>query len=325
MTSGEISNGELSAEQQAGPEMNGIQVAVTDLGPRNKGTFGPHAGIAEADCVAIAEAAASEAYTREPTNRWRCVDGRQSPEEVQGAGRVGEAYADPQIAGSIPVSETAAAFMDEPTSHKPHSQNLADKTRQAIEDGLEVIVHGDDANHKAGCKANVDVRNALLFNAENSDVVVPKVWEISKALGLQHWIDEDDVTKSVVSGAVAAKNDSLWDVTPEQAVDIMVANGAEYEELVDVHSEMTERVDITPTTFDKTSFIQDHSTPASKVQAFAASLGCYKQEAFRRAAIHGQHEREAALQTMRVVLFNAGLSKTLITEGTKVGLVVPAQ
>ncbi len=299
-------------------------VVITDLGPDNVGIFGP-SGQTNEVCEAYAQAAASPEYSRRPQG-WRCVDGRPSGDDLQAIEQGLDAEtAASQIAGSLPVSETAAGYMDDPSKHLPHSEMLAEDTFNAIQDGEEILVHGDESLGKAGCKANADTRSALRFNAANADIVIPKVWSIVQLMGLDKHIEEDDLMKSVLNGKKAADNDELWNVTPEGAVDVMVANGAQYEELVGAHHEHAERIDLTDEAFDKAAFIRDQSTAEGQVQAFAASFGGYAKMAFRRAQMHGETERSAALKISRVMLFNTGLSKMLLNEDARVGVVTVAE
>jgi hypothetical protein len=302
------------------------QVAVIDLGPNNIGTFGPAPGTPEIECIKKAETSCDEKYNRPATNRYICVDGRLTVQEtaVLEAGDSPE-KADPQIAGGIAVSETAASYMDTVSTHAKQSLVVAGKTRSAVEDGIKVTVHGDQKKGKAGCKALADIRTSLHFNAENADIVAPKAWAVSQALGLDQWINEDDITSSVLDGKRAADNDELWDVTPEEASDIMVANGAEYLVCVGDHQEESLRIDITEGAFSKVDHARDNSTPDHQAQAFSASMGKYKKDRFARTLKHGGTERDAALEVMRVILFNADMSKILINENTKVGLVLPTQ
>lgn len=300
------------------------RTVVTDLGPRNAGSFGPSPDLHEEARMALAEQACAEKYSVPATNRYICVDGRLSDEEsermVSGEPII---EADPQLAGGIVISEDAADRMDPAKEQLPQSATIALITQQAILDGIEVTVHGDE-NGQSGCRANVDERNALRFNAENADIVTPKVWTVSELLGLDRYIQQDDIAQSIVTGQAAAEDDKLWDTNAEDRVRIIVDNGGTYITLRGTHAECALRIDATESAFAKAAYVRDHSTPSGQAQAFAASIGKYSKDAFERAAMHGRPEREAALQVMRVVLFNVGMSKMLLNEVAKAGVITEA-
>lgn len=298
-----------------------LELTVIDLGPNNTGTFGPD-DLNPALKQQVIQDLAKPEYSKPASNTWICVDGRSSAREIARAQPGAVHEADNQIAGSKPISETAADMMTEPSEQRPVSVGLAENTKAAVANGDVIIVHGDDHNHENGCAANRFMRPVLLFSAENADVIAPKVWAVAEAMGLDKFVTKDDVTQSILNGKQAADKEELWDVTPKEAVEIMVANGAEYEEYQGPHFEATERISLVEDeAFDKTGYAIDHSTPDRPIQAFAASVGKYVKDTFERAEKSGQSEREAALKSLRVAIYNVGLSKMLITELTQIGLI----
>lgn len=294
-----------------------LTVSLTDLGPNNIGKLGP-AGLDDERHRLVVAALAKPEYSLPASNRWICIDGRCSAAEVS---RIDTRHdADPQTAGSIPTTETAVSYMGDPSTHRPRSQVVADSTRSAIDDGLEVVVHGDEHNRESGCLANVALRKILRFAAANIDILAPQLWLACQQMGLDKWITEEDIVTSAMNGKAAADSDELWDCTPEEAVDIAVSNGAKYEELQGEHQEVIDREDHTEGAFSKPRFNRDHSA-GKPIQAFSASVGKYRAETFRRAQIHGWTEREAALRTMRAKLFNRAAKKMLMAEDARTGIV----
>ena len=311
-----------SGEEVGGEQMRAaLVVNVTTLGPRNIGSFGPGGRIDPLEQEQIIEALGSEAYSMPASNTWKCIDDRCSAAELERAATGDEDEADPQIAGSIPTTDTATHYMSDPEEHRPVSVMYATTTREAIADGSRIVMHGDTKNGKAGCAANVNLRDILRFAAENSDILVPQTWEACCQMGLDRYITQDDVLLSVINGKKAADNDALWDATPEERVDIAIANGAEYEEYEGDHSVATDREDRTVGAFAKARFMLDHSSDGRIISAFSTSIGKYKEDAFRRASEHGQSPRDAALKVMRAKLFNRAARKVLTTEDTEVGVV----
>lgn len=301
-----MTDGELYASGER--QKQGMQqTVVTDLGPRNTGSFGPSPDLDEDARMALAEEACAEKYSVSATNRYICVDGRLSDEEsVLMVSGESITEADPQLAGGIVISEDAADRMNPAKEQLPQSIAIALKTQELILDGIEVTVHGDE-NGQSGCRANVDERKALRFNAENADIVTPKVWAVSELLGLHNYIEQDDIVQSIIAGQAAADEDKLWDTSPEERVQFIIDNGGTYIMLRGIHAECALRVDTTESAFAKAAYVRDHSTPDKQAQAFAASIGKYNKDSFERAGMHGRPPREAALQVMRVVLFNVGM------------------
>jgi hypothetical protein len=294
-------------------------VTTISLGENNIGTIGPD-DIPEEIRQAITEANAAPEFAKQPTNRWICVDGRLSLEEKFQDAEASEA--DPQIAGGVVVSETAAFYMAG-TQTKKMSTLLGEKTTEAVDDDIRVTVHGDDHAGKEGCGANKKLcdRAALRFNAANSDIVAPRAWAIVDKLGISGHLTQEDVTQSILDGKANADNDELWDVTASQAADIILANGGEYIELIGAHKEKNIRADFDENTaFAKAKFVSALST-SEEIEQFAASFGVYKKTTFERAQKHGRSERDAALQVLRVVLFNVSICKNLGSQKIAVDLV----
>lgn len=284
---------------------------VADFGPGNKGSIG--VAMSDAERQQLAHETANEKYRKRPTNRWICVDKRLA--EPDNAADHAEDEADPQTSGGIVITDTAASFMAAADGPKL-SERIAENTRTALRDGLRPVIHGDTHAGKAGCGANKVLRAVLQSNAENIDTVAPLAWTTCRSLGLDAWLRPEDVTQAIVTGRTSADNNELWDATPGQVVDIMIENGAEYEELQGEHDEAVTRADFSDGAFDKEAFAADHTQPdGGSVGAFSASFGALKAENFRRAARRNNlSEYEAALQTVRGVLFNIGVCKELGNE-----------
>jgi hypothetical protein len=289
-----------------------LQIVITSLGEGNVGSLGPNDLTTEQRQQVINDLAHPE-YSVTASNRWICVDGRLCQAELEAVDSTSE-IADPQTSGGKVLSDMAARLMGDPEDHKLVSQLATILTRENIEDNIRVTVHGDTTKHKEGCKANASMREALSFNAENADIVAPIAWSVGRALGLNEWLQEDDVVTSIVNGKTAAEHTETWDVSAVEIRDIIVANGGEYIELEADHNEKAIRIDTTVGAFAKAKYVRDHSNVEQIIQSFSASLGCYKKVTFEIAQKRGLTEREAALQTLRVILFNLGLSKILSNE-----------
>jgi len=274
-------------------------LAVTDLGGNNKGRIG--AGDLNPDeKQRIVEDVANPEYHRRPTNRVRCVDMR-IPE---GGFQHPEGHADIQVAGGPPIFGAAVDMMVvEQTS--PLSALVVKNTREALAADVTPIVHDD-------CGANKNLRATLRSNAENIDIVAPKAWAFSKELGLQQWIDEDDVTQLIVTGNKSANDDSLWDITPDEATDISEQNGAIRHRLQGKHNEKAVVIELSGGTFAQEEFMRDHPRPDGESNGvFVASLRAYMPKEFEKVRSQGGTDRDAALRMAGVILFNIGVPKEI--------------
>ena len=172
-----------------------------------------------------------------------------------------------------------------------------------------------------GCVANAGMRDVLGFLVINSDIILPTAWELLKVAELDDVLTQEDLVQSALSANSAANNDNLWDATPEEVIDLAVANGAEYMDLVRDHNEKATRADMSKRgAFAKARFILDHMVGNDQIQAFSASFGAYATITFERAAMHNVSRRDAALQIARVYLYNIALTKKLKNDAMPVGV-----
>lgn len=291
-----------------------VIVAVTGLGPNNKGAIGPE-DIPTDTRERLQQDVARPEYVRRATRRFRCVDGRLCESGTQHM----EDEADPQIAGGMAITDTVVQYMvaQDP---EPLAQLVATTTRAAVADGYPVVVHGDAHAGKAGCGANKNLREILRSNTANVDIVAPVAWSLTQQLGIDAWLEPEDASRLIVSGSLQANNDALWNATPEQVTDIIIANGGTYEELAGDHNEKLLRVDTTPDSFDEAGFMTDHDG----IQAFNASLGAYKNATFERTLRRGGTEHEAAREVLAGIIWHIGVAKQLGSPELPAVIVAPA-
>ncbi|MDB5166265.1 MAG: hypothetical protein JWM37_337 [Candidatus Saccharibacteria bacterium] len=303
-----------------------VQVAaMVGLGEGNKGNIGPSNLEPQVAEQAIADIG-DEKYVAPPSDTWICVDGRT---RVAGAPTL--EVVPHQIAGGIPFTDAASRFMRPVESNTKHSAVVVDVTKKAVAAGKTVFVHGDDnvgetdeESNKAGCGANKELRNTLRDNARNAHVVAPFAWEVGKGLGIGQHLTEADVNQLIIDGNDNAENDSIWDITPQEAVEIAIESGAQYEVYSGPHREATIRADMTDGAFDKDAFVADHTTPEGIAQAFAASFGAYKKYKYEQVLAAGGTEREAALETMGALLYNISVCKALNDDSTEIAVITKA-
>jgi hypothetical protein len=287
-----------------------VPVTLLDFGPNNGGSYGP----AEmTDVIKLQGDARNPRYHRPASKRWVCVDGRGKKNEITGSDEV-----DPQIPGSLPVVNTAADLMNPATVGQLRlSQRLAVNTRAAIATGNSVVVHGDNHKKEAGCSANAKKRDVLQFGGENIDIIAPLVWGVSSMFGLEdHGVQQDDVVEALTAGRRNATFPHVWDVTPEQAIGVMVDNGAEYVELQDDHTECGVGMELhDELAFDNREFARDHvHEDSTEDEAFSVALGKYAHETFRERVLAGESPRDAALHVMRGIAYTVCLTKKISNE-----------
>ena len=297
-----------------------LTVNVTTLGPGNIGSFGPEGRIEPEESRYLLHSLTSETYSVPATNNWICIDGRCSSAELERA-QSDEQAANPQIAGSLSTTETAVSLMAGLDNHRPVSVLFAHATRDAIRHGQVVTMHGDDVKGKSGCAATGKLRDILLFAGENMDVLLPPIWDICCQMGLKKMLNKEDLVGSVMNGKAAALNPKLWDVTPEECLEIAISNGVRYEAYQGVHCEVVDREDLTDRAFAKARFLLDHATGNRIISVFSTSIGCYKEFADERVRVQHQPQRKASLDVMRALIFNRAARKMLTTERTEVGVI----
>ena len=277
---------------------------VVDLGPENEGEFGPRPG---EDPNEFVSRVAGPEYKRRPSGVWVCVDGR---EDVAGYVDDGET-ADDQVPGSLPITNTAGDMMDDTLDSPRLSERVAENTREAVEDGHEVIVHGDDHAGKDGCAANAKMRPTLAKIAANADIIGPRVWAFCQVAGIDDEVTPDDITRSMVTAGQRAKDNSAWDATPAQVVDIAVANGARYQVLKGPHRERAVAATLSGA-YASQKFAQDHTTPGGdRYEVFGLSVGDYVQTTIVDTLNRGGTRREGALKAMRGLVYSTGLCKKI--------------
>lgn len=298
-----------------GQNMRDVQ--IIDLGPNNDGAFGPRALYAN-DPERLAAEVAPNKYRRRFSGVWRCVDGR---------GRADGAVEDPEVAdaqtpGSLPFTNTAGDLMDSRRSGPRVSECVARNTREAVEGGKKVKVHGDDHGHrqnKSGCAANRDMRLAFRHIGANADIIAPSVWMLVQAKGLDQHVTQDDVADAITTAGRIAEDDSVWDVTAEQAIDIALENGAEYEELTGPHMEQGAAVELDDdTAFAARQFAADHQHEDGEDQLFVETIGIYVKTIMEDGKKVGIPPRESALKAMRGLVYCIGLPKKIVTKYLRV-------
>jgi hypothetical protein len=293
---------------------------VTSLGDNNRGIIGPDRDEATNAQITeyMADAVAKPEYSKRPTKTWMCVDGRV-PADAIGAEATDEA--DPQTAGGLAITELSVEYM---MNRQPLavSLTLAQKTKKLIASGQDIVVHGDENSHKAGCGCNKSQREILRHNAANIDIVTPIAWELGKTVGLDEFLKVEDVTNLITVGQRSAENDDLWDVTPEEKVDIILANGGRYVEVAGEHREYITRIAKDVEAFDAAQFIRDNQDEhGNPLEAFSVSLGCLKKYYFDRAEVDGTSTYDAARQVMAAILHNGGTAKWLSNENMHAAVV----
>lgn len=293
-------------EEQA--MQHAFTAAVVELGEHNEGSFGPTTDV-EARFSDLVDKVARPEYRRKPTGNWRCVDGRK---DEKGAVEDAE-YADGQVPGSLPITNTAGDMMNPEATDLRLSERVAANTQEAVADGHEVTVHGDDHAEEEGCAANLKMRETLAKTAENSDIVAPLAWAECQMTGLDQHVAEEDVMDAIIAGGERAKDDKVWDATAKQVIGIAVANGAQYQRLKGKHREAGVAVTLDAgVTHDTQAFARaNRSADGERVELFGLSAGEYVATTIRDTVARGGSERDGALKAMRGLIYATGLCKKI--------------
>lgn len=152
----------------------------------------------------------------------------------------------------------------------------------------------------------------MLTAGRNADVIGPTVWAVMQGMKLDHASRRGRIREFITAGDEQARDDSFWDATPAELVDIAVANGAKYHELDRTHKTACARFDLTPNIFNNHLFRKDHKTEDGlPLGAFSMTFGAYKNNLLARAAKHGWDEAHMADMMMQAAIFSVASSKKL--------------
>lgn len=297
------------------PTTETIAFSVIDLGANNKGAFGP---TPETNTAALYEDAADTKYHKPVSSTWICVDGRGT--EVMNEN---DETADPQIPGSKPVTNTAADMMNPDLKDLDRKNRIAKNTKDDVNRGYTVVLHGDEHKAEAGCAAMASMRDVLSYNAENIDIVAPTVWGLSQAYGLdKHGVTAESVTESIVVGGERATDDSLWQHSPKELVDAAVEAGAEYRTCQGAHTERKVGIEQDPAlAYDNRQFAQDHiDANGVEQESFGVALGAYVHQTFADRIKDGEAPIDTANHIARAIGYVVGLTKVITNEAMRVEL-----
>jgi hypothetical protein len=201
---------------------------------------------------------------------------------------------------------------------------VAGNTQQTIQRGRIPVVHGDEHAGEEGCGANKHLRPILAHNARNIDVIAPRAWAVAEAVGITAYLTEDDVTTMIVTGAKNAEDESIWDTTAAERIEIAVQNGATYVVCQGAHTEGVILAKVSEGAIDKDQYNKDHTHPDGTIdEVFIASMGEYAKVASEDAQKEGLSERDAAINALGFILWNIGTPKDLTAEELGNGEALP--
>lgn len=277
------------------------------LGPDVAGSIGP-----EPDDPRIQEAAdliASE-YFALPTQYYMCVDGRLATEGYFPAPL---GYAHPQIAAGLGGTGIAAYYMesDKPMARSEVTAAVIEELRQ---DNYEIIFHGDDHVGEAGCKANVDTREALTHNALHIDEVTEQVLALNSLTGIKSYMRDVQVRDAIKRGGEAAANDRLWNIDGVEAVAYAKARGARYTVLPGPHRESGALLTTGTLAFDRDTFAKNHPNYPEN-QLFSFDLGAYRDTQVARGRLNGKSSESILASISNGTAFNVGVARHITREG----------
>lgn len=288
-------------------------VITLDLGKGNIGGLGPN-GLS-ADDQAEFRKVYPESRLEGLTNLYVCMDGRF------------EAGPNGQVLGGIAILDTYTSLMTRVhnTDHPSEkiSNIVAAKTKQAIADDLTVTVHGDGQKHEEGCAANAAMETVLRFQAAEIDTIAPLTWNIGRRLGLDKFLEPEELTRLILNGKANADNEALWDVDAAGRARIIVENGGTYVELPGAHNEVDAVFDLDEDeSIDRAKFGGMFTTENGKsAQLFMVTLGKYAKDTFERVAKHGGTEKDAAKQVLSAISLHIAAFKILGAEDMGASLV----
>lgn len=292
----QIYQGEIMQDitDQSSPEVK--LLVNTDFGLGNEGSLGPET---VSDQNSVKDIADSKYVEQLRAERFFCMD--DGIEELGG-----------QLAGGIMTTEAAGETMRPDSKFRRQSELVAKTTSSLVDDGVEVWVHGDTNSGEEGCAANKFWRDILRLGGRTADTMAPTVWAFM--VGLQHGqaAKRRQIREFIMAGAARAEDDSFWDATTQQIVEIAQANGAKYHEVDRVHKAACARIDLTPNIFNNAKYRQNHKTQDGlPLGALSITLGAYENNLIKRAERHGYDEVWVAEKSMTAAIFAVAACKKL--------------
>lgn len=268
-------------------------LALNDLGEGNCGNFGPSS---DEELAAVKQCNKNK-YVGKETPDSHCMDDRF------------EGYAC-QLPGNRAITEIAGDYMNPTVEARPLSELVATKVSELVEKQRVPYFHGDEHKGKAGCAANANLRAVLAYNDEYSELVASLAYTRLRMNGIDS-LEHEDIISAIKAGAERAADDSLWDVTPEQVVDIAEQCGAEVEIFKGDHNVAGSREDISKNTFNNGLFRNEHNSDDGKsLGLLSITYGAYinqlKEDGFSKA--------EIADKMMHACLFTVGILKLACKE-----------
>jgi hypothetical protein len=208
----------------------------------------------------------------------------------------------------------------------PQSQVFEEISKQAAEDEITIVVHGDTNKKEGGCAAAAYDRDILAYSAANVDIVAPLTIAVGNAVGLDlddAGVSEDEVVELFVNGGKNAEKKELFDVTPAEKKDIQQMHGARYIEFATLHNEKKAVVGTDPEhTFNGTGFAKDHvDNDGENEQVFVVSAAAFVKVAFERDQKRGIDKKQTTLRCLAAIGYNIGVAKFLGNENLEAGLI----
>jgi hypothetical protein len=217
-------------------------LARHQLGRGNLGYFGPSSKRE----ASFSDDFANLEYRKPATLESYCMDDRNEGYGIQ-------------LPGNRAISEIAAIYMDGSALALPLSTVARLKVRELVALGNKPVFHGDEATGKKGCAANLNLRTALVYGAENSRLIANMARDRLRLLGIDT-VRQEDLRRMIEVGGARAADESLWDITAEEVIDVARLEGAGYVEYPGPHRTPGIREDMSAYTFDNGAFRASHKT-----------------------------------------------------------------
>lgn len=244
-----------SSVEQAAPSRI---IAEGTLGRRNIGFIGPNS---EREAY-HAKDLGNEEYKSRSDIESHCMDDR-----IESLGI--------QLAGNRAVTEAAASYMEPSCEAVPLSRQIERSVH-------ELLAMGRTPNFHEGCAAIAVLAGgqALRYMSDqaNREMVMGLADARLRLLGIDT-ISPNDYEIAFDAAAENLSKDALWDVTPEQIMEIAKQSGAGFDLTGSEHSAVGARWDVSEYTFDNAAFRRDHQSDEGRpMGALSVTLGAYKKQ-----------------------------------------------
>lgn len=264
-------------------------LGLGDMGPGNQGEFGPSSA-AESEFINDVQ---EEKYWGPRQEKSACMDDRLEGLRLH-------------LAGNRAITEAATQYLDRRAEVLPVSKNMARTVNQlAVMDRVPVF-------HKK-CAALASIRQALDYAGQREGAVIGEVWKKLDRLGATEFITMQQLSNAINTGRQNSQDESIWDSTPDQLMEIAKNNGAEIEETPGSHKVAGNLDNMSSLGFNNGKFRGEHTADNGQPMGMLTIDWSGYRDQLKE---DGFTDPDAARQLMRSGIFIVSVQKMINKDGS---------